>query len=412
MLLIADYLVYNDTQAPSQLIVSGAAIVCVGGIYILWRRRMYWLTARLLVIFYTLMAIAITSVWGTGTPFGILLLGLVIILAGILLGAKYAFRTAIIASLVLFVVQIAANQGIYISHLLFSAPESGLGDVFSYTLLFIMIALVAWLFSKQSDYALYKAREAERALIEEKELLTTRVKERTLELQATQVEEMQNLYRFAELGQLSTALLHDLANHLTALTLDIEDLHDTKYSKPVQRARQNIRYLDSMISQVHKQLEGNCNVKRFNVATKVKDMIRLNEQRAVNHSVIVNAPRIIDRKPYFIKGDLVRFNQVATILIANAIDAYEDVSRQDNRTVKVSLTHTESAITLVVEDWGKGIPEEKRETIFQPFYSTKDHGMGVGLFIARRTIEEHFNGTLILDNTGHTRFILTIPHQK
>lgn len=405
-------MMYGNTHSPSQLIASGIAVTCIGGIYILWRRRLYWLTARLLVIFYAAMAITITSIWGTGTPFGVLLLGLVIILAGILLGARYAFRTAIISSIALFIVQAAANHGVYISHILFSTPQSGLGDVFSYSLLFIMIALVAWLFSKQSDYALQKAHEAELALIEEKELLTARIKERTLELQATQVEEMQNLYRFAELGQLSTALLHDLANHLTALTLDIEHIHNSKYSDSVNRARQNIRYLDSMIGQAREQIEGSQEIKGFNIATKVKDMIRLNHQRAINHNVTVTSPRIVDRKPYFIKGDLVRFNQVATILIANAIDSYEHVTRKENRTVKVALTHKEETITLTVEDWGKGIPMEKREVIFEPFYSTKEHGMGIGLFIARQTIKKHFSGTLTLDESvDNTRFILTIPRQ-
>lgn len=413
MLLIADYVLFSNIHIYNQLILAAFSVVCVASIYVLWRRRHYWLSARLLVLFYGAVAVTIVSIWGTAVPFGILLIGLVIILAGILLGTRYALRVAIISAFGLFLVQFAASEGVHVSNLTMQQSEASFGEILTYSLVFAMISMIAWLFNRQSERALKKAHRAELSLQEEKELLAIRVKERTLELQAVQVEEMQNLYRFAELGQLSTALLHDLANHLTALTLNIEDLQESQYSDSVKRARQNIRYLDSMVSQVRDQLEGSRDVKRFNIASKVKDMVRLSQQKADARKVTLTASHIIDRKPYFIKGDMVRFNQVATILISNAIDSYDTAPQTSGkRHVKVELAHDTEHITLTVEDWGKGIPKEKREAIFEPFFSTKEHGMGIGLFIARQTIRKHFDGTLTLDsNTNHTRFILTLPRQ-
>lgn len=413
LLLIADYLFLSDIHVLNQLILAGFSVVCVAGIYIVWRRRYHWLAARLLVLFYGFIAVTIVSLWGTGMPLGILLIGLVIILAGILLGTRYALRVAVISAFGLFLVQFAASEGVYISHVPFQQSEASFGEILTYSLLFAMISMIAWLFNRQSERALKKAHRAELDLQEEKELLAIRVKERTLELQAAQVEEMQNLYRFAELGQLSTALLHDLANHLTALTLNIDDLQESQYSDSVKRARQNIRYLDSMVSQVRDQLEDSQEIKRFNIASKIKDMVRLGQQKAVNHNVAIIEPRVINRKPYFINGDMVRFNQVVTILVSNAIDSYDGMPQTSDRNVKVDLSYSPESITLTIEDWGKGIPKEKREDIFQPFFSTKEQGMGIGLFIARQTIRKHFNGTLTLDSsTNHTRFILTLPRQQ
>ena len=74
---------------------------------------------------------------------------------------------------------------------------------------------------------------AEDELRIEKSLLAVRLEKRTQKLQAAQLKEMQQLYRFAELGQLSTALLHDLANHLTVLTIDIEDIHKKQHSQHI-----------------------------------------------------------------------------------------------------------------------------------------------------------------------------------
>src|SRR4051812_21420069 len=101
---------------------------------------------------------------------------------------------------------------------------SSFGDVLAYCVGFGMLALVSWLYNREMERSLRQAQGAEAALLQQKATLEVEVEKRTEELRQAQLEEMQQMYRFAELGQLGVTLLHGLANHLTALTLEIEGL--------------------------------------------------------------------------------------------------------------------------------------------------------------------------------------------
>jgi signal transduction histidine kinase len=95
-------------------------------------------------------------------------------------------------------------------------------------------------------------------------------------------------------------------------------------------------------------------------------------------------------------------------MLANAIDAYEGTDK-DRRGVRATLEAVDNAIVMTVTDWGKGIPADERNKLFEPFYSTKKTGMGMGLFIAKQIAEEQFHGSISLDTSlSRTAFIVTL----
>lgn len=67
------------------------------------------------------------------------------------------------------------------------------------------------------------------------------------------------------------------------------------------------------------------------------------------------------------------------------------------RKIKVSTARDGNSAEVVVSDVGPGIPSEKLKEIFEPFFSTKREGMGMGLSIARTIVEAH-NGRLLAEN--------------
>ena len=85
--------------------------------------------------------------------------------------------------------------------------------------------------------------------------------------------------------------------------------------------------------------------------------------------------------------DKVQIQQVLLNLMRNAVEAMEEVSRRE----LVLATDVKGAdtITVSVADTGPGLAEEVRSQLFQPFVTTKLHGMGVGLSISRTIIEAH-----------------------
>jgi signal transduction histidine kinase len=89
-----------------------------------------------------------------------------------------------------------------------------------------------------------------------------------------------------------------------------------------------------------------------------------------------------------------QLQQVLTNLIQNGIDAMPSGGSLAVRTTR-SGEGGDSCACVSVSDTGTGVPESEREKIFQPFYSTKEKGTGMGLAICRRIIQEH-DGEIIL----------------
>jgi signal transduction histidine kinase len=89
-----------------------------------------------------------------------------------------------------------------------------------------------------------------------------------------------------------------------------------------------------------------------------------------------------------IKSDRVQLQQVVTNLIVNAIGAVSVVSLAKRRITIITM-RVENFAEVAVSDTGPGIPIGNADVVFQPFFSTKPQGMGVGLSIARTIIEAH-----------------------
>ena len=98
-------------------------------------------------------------------------------------------------------------------------------------------------------------------------------------------------------------------------------------------------------------------------------------------------------------GDHIQLQQVVTNLVGNAIDAMNDTPAE-NRIISIRTSRVENFAQLSVSDRGPGIPEDKLKEVFEPFYTSKAEGMGMGLSIARTIVEAH-NGLISAENRDH-----------
>jgi len=389
--------------------VVGAGLLLALVIYRLSRTGRYKYAAVTLTSLYGAIATGIIYSWGVTMPTGVLLLGLIIVMSGMLLGARtipYALGVVIIVSATVRTLQV--SNVVKPDWSAWAQQPLNIGTFIGCCIIFGILATVAWLYTSQIERSLKRARRAEAALIRQKELLEVTVEQRTRELQDAQLEKVQQMYHFAELGQLSTALLHDLANHLTTISLDIEGLEEQSRSSVLKRVKRSIRYIDDMVSRVRDQLHGRPLIKQFNAATEIEEVINIMNHRAQTASVRLVWDAPVDRKTLRVRGEPIRFRQLITNLVANAIDAYDGATAKQ-REVRITTGSTEHRVTITINDWGKGIPTADREKLFEPFYSTKKTGMGMGLFIARQICKEHFDGDLELDKKqDHTAFVVTL----
>jgi signal transduction histidine kinase len=98
-----------------------------------------------------------------------------------------------------------------------------------------------------------------------------------------------------------------------------------------------------------------------------------------------------------VKGDAVLLEWAIEVLAKNAIDAL--AGRGGRVRLTASHSGTEGVVIRVADD-GPGVPRELRSRVFEPGFSTKQSGWGIGLSLARRIVEENHNGVLQLAPSG------------
>lgn len=111
-----------------------------------------------------------------------------------------------------------------------------------------------------------------------------------------------------------------------------------------------------------------------------------------------------------IRGNRVAFQQVLINLVMNAVDALQELPA-DRRVIDIRLTsESRSRVSVSVSDNGVGIPRENIQKIFEPYYTTKPGGLGLGLMMCRTILESH-GGTLklVTSSRGGTTFKFQLP---
>jgi signal transduction histidine kinase len=112
-----------------------------------------------------------------------------------------------------------------------------------------------------------------------------------------------------------------------------------------------------------------------------------------------------------IQADRVQLQQVIVNLIVNAVEARSAVSEESRELRIRTMIANTGGVVVAVRDSGPGLALTALEHIFEPFYTSKPTGFGLGLSICRSIIEAH-DGTIMADNggvNGGARFTFTLP---
>jgi len=390
-----------------------AVVVCigvVGALYVSLKQRHYFIAASGLLFIYWLLATSMAIIWGVTLPIVLLLYCALIILSSIVLGASYAIVMLIANIIVLYIIQSAIVHGDLHPNFYWQTQRPHLSDLVVYYFVFGMVGISSWLFNRETDRSLHHALRAESALKRERDLLETKVIARTNELQRAQEEKITQLHRFAELGQFSTSLLHDLSNHITTLSVDIEGMTEKQSQSQMQlRIQRRIAYIDAMMQWAHDHINGKVQDMQFNAAHEIREVIKMLQYKARrSHVKVLSVPAKLPALALY--GDPNRFKQLIVNLVSNAIESYNALPPDSKREVYIEASeHKDGSIHINVRDWGSGVPEHISQSIFDPFYTTKDEGMGIGLFVVKQIVEEYFDGSITLSShKGQTCFTVIL----
>jgi signal transduction histidine kinase len=245
--------------------------------------------------------------------------------------------------------------------------------------------------------------ELERTRLE----LEQRVEERTDALRTSQARMIQQ-EKMAAFGLLAAGIAHEVGNPLAALSSLVQMLKrrgpDPYTAEKLDLAGRQLQRIERTIRElIDFSRPASRAVSRTRISDVVDEALNIAKyyQRTKQREISTDIPGGLP--PVHLVRDYL--TQVVLNLILNAIDATDDQGR-----IHLSARADGGWIELVVEDDGRGISLADRCRLFQPFFTTKPHGTGLGLFVSRQILEE-VGGTLTFRSEpgqGST-FLIRLP---
>jgi signal transduction histidine kinase len=248
-------------------------------------------------------------------------------------------------------------------------------------------------------------------------LLNAHRRRRLAEVQSRhRMSELARVMRFSTAGELTASIAHEinqplgaiLTNAETAQTIlkspnpDITELNEIVIDilRDDQRASEVIRRMRSLLTKAPFEL------KNLDLNDVARETIEYLSALAVARKVELVSAITPNALP--ILGDRIQLQQVILNLVVNGIDAMRD-TLSENSVISIRTSCVEKFAELSVSDCGPGIPEDKINEVFEPFFTSKTDGMGMGLSIAR-TITEAHNGRIWAENQhGGATFWIRLP---
>ena len=249
-------------------------------------------------------------------------------------------------------------------------------------------------------------------------LLHEHRRRRLAEVQSRQrMAELARVMRFSTAGELTGSIAHEINQPLGSILTNAEtakvilksprpDIAELKeiiddILRDDRRAGEVIRRMKSLLKKAPFELTN------FDLNDLVRETIGVLSAVAAGRQVKLTSWITPNALP--ILGDRVQIQQVILNLVVNGIDAIGDMPAE-SRIIDIRTSRVEKFAELTVSDRGPGIPEDKLKEIFEPFFTSKAEGMGMGLSIARTIVEAH-HGLISAKNRdlGGASFRIRLP---
>jgi PAS domain S-box-containing protein len=234
-------------------------------------------------------------------------------------------------------------------------------------------------------------------------------------------EELARVSRAITMGEVAASIAHEINQPLAAVVTNGEAcLRFLAATSPnIEKAKV---ILTSIISDGNRASEviqriralfakAGAHKEIFDLNQLIRDTTLLLQEYAQRRDVVVRTHLEEPLPPFF--GDRTQLRLVVINLVRNAIEATENALHEARLVVIRTKSEGSPGLRLEVSDCGVGIQSGDRERIFQPFFTTKEGGLGMGLSISRTIVESHGGRILVEPNQPHgTRFSVFLPNER
>lgn len=230
--------------------------------------------------------------------------------------------------------------------------------------------------------------------------------------------ELARMSRVTMLGELSGSLAHELNQPLTSILSNAQAAqrflaHDPPDIDELRAILNDIvsedRRAGEIIRRLRRLLErGDVQQHPVDLNSVAQEVLQLLRSDLSNRSITANV--YLDPNLPTVSGDHVQLQQVLLNLVMNASDAMADLAPADRALTVRTATDGDDSIHVSVSDRGRGIAADSLEEVFTPFYTTKRHGMGLGLAVCRNIVAAHHGKLWVTRNEERgVTFHLTLP---
>jgi len=215
--------------------------------------------------------------------------------------------------------------------------------------------------------------------------------------------------RFAAIGEAAAHISHEIKNPLMIIggfARQVRRVLDpgSKEAHKLEMVEEETQRLESMLNEVRDFTRPAApKLEFFDINATVRDTVALVEAELTARKVVVrmNLAEALPPAPH----DPAQIRQVLINLIKNAAEAMES-----GGAVTLTSQADETSAEVTVEDTGPGLAPEQLKMVFNPFFTTKEHGTGLGLAVCFRIMSDHHGDIRVESSPGKgCRFTLTLP---
>ena len=236
-----------------------------------------------------------------------------------------------------------------------------------------------------------------------------------LQRDITEFKELENRYyesqKLAAVGQLSAGIAHEVRNPLSSIKMSLQILEkrmnpEGNDLKRFHIARKEVEHLEKLVSDIlvfARPTEPDAHPADLNMC--VESSLAMAERGVEEKSIRVQT-RFDDRIPP-VSFDAAMLQQAFLNIYLNAVDA---MAEGGTLAIRTRLEETKGEAVVEIEDNGNGIDEESLAHVFNPFFTTKKYGTGLGLSQVKKIIDQHRGSIEILSRRGEgTCVIIALP---
>lgn len=216
---------------------------------------------------------------------------------------------------------------------------------------------------------------------------------------------LQNTERLRAIGELAARLAHDLRNPLSVIKNTVE-IMEYKQRLSIEDRVIYFGRLHRAIDRISHQIEDVLDFVRPIDLSLKKNLANEIIASAIEKITLPDLIKVtIPTNFVYVVCDFTKIEVTLTNLIMNAIQAMNNVGQ-----ISISLNEDQKAVTIKIADTGSGIPTEIMPRIFDPLFTTKQEGTGLGLASCKKIVEQHGGTIDVSSQAGKgTTFTISLP---